>query len=191
MGVSRSDIGLPHFLASETPSGGGEELQSEYFVDLEHAAAAVQALFSVSDKLKEYVLVTEFRVTRSDAFPLSLCYARGEQLCVGIHFTWKNQYNAVITRMVPLVEKTLAAFRPRPHHGKLRRSASGVAKRFRFRKVAELAFGMTQVGDSRTGFCFPGIGANNSRADQEVKRAASVVMMARHVKRAVARANIF
>jgi xylitol oxidase len=145
MGVVSSEQGLPHFLASEAPSGGGEELQSEYFVDMKHAKAAIEALFRVADQLAEYILVSEFRVVRSDAFPLSLCYDRergpGGSPCVGLHFTWKDDLEAVTTRMVPLVEKTLAQWEPRPHHGKIH--TVGVEEwRQRYpgwRKVAALA----------------------------------------------------
>ena len=60
---------------------------------------------------------------------------------MGLHFTWKDDLEALTTRMVPLVEKTLAQWEPRPHHGKIH--TVGVEEwRQRYpgwRKVAALA----------------------------------------------------
>ena len=87
------------------------------------AKKAIEALFQIADQLEEHILVSEFRVVRADAFPLSLCYNRehgqGGSPCVGLHFTWKDDVEAVTERMAPLVEKTLARWKPRPHHGKI------------------------------------------------------------------------
>ena len=118
MGILDSDIGLPHFPASTSPSAGGNELQSEYFVDMDQAESSFQALLQVADQLVNYILVSELRVVKSDAFPLSVCYNR-DQPCVGFHFTWINDVESVTKKMLPLVEKTLEPWRPRPHHGKL------------------------------------------------------------------------
>ena len=38
---------------------------------------------------------------------------------MGLHFTWKDDVEAVTERMAPLVEKTLARWKPRPHHRKI------------------------------------------------------------------------
>jgi xylitol oxidase len=46
---------------------------------------------------------------------MSPCY---QQPCVALHFTWKPDWPAV-SRLLPVIEQTLAPFRARPHWGKL------------------------------------------------------------------------
>jgi xylitol oxidase len=118
IGLGPSHVMLPHFLPDNKPSGGGHELQSEYFISLHDAAFALEALRSISDQLAPYVQVTEFRVVASDAFPMSVCYNKATS-CFGIHFTWINDVDGVTHGMLPLVERTLSQWQPRPHNGKL------------------------------------------------------------------------
>ena len=46
---------------------------------------------------------------------MSTCY---RQPSVTIHFTWKQDWPAV-RRLLPVIEKALSPFQPRPHWGKL------------------------------------------------------------------------
>jgi len=46
---------------------------------------------------------------------MSPCYQRPS---VAIHFTWKQDWPAV-RRLLPVIERELAPFEPRPHWGKL------------------------------------------------------------------------
>jgi xylitol oxidase len=46
---------------------------------------------------------------------MSPCY---KQACVGIHFTWKQDWPAV-QKVLPLIEEKLAPFGTRPHWAKL------------------------------------------------------------------------
>jgi len=129
-GVGPSHVMLPHFLPDNEPSGGGNELQSEYFIALSDAIGALHALRGIAHKLAPYTQVSEFRVVASDLFPLSVCFAKTShgKPCFGIHFTWINDVDGVTTKMLPLVEKTLEIWEPRPHHSKLHSLSSRIWK---------------------------------------------------------------
>lgn len=105
---------LPHFRMEFTPSSG-EELQSEYFVPRRHAFAALQAIDSLREHVAPLLLISEIRTIAADDLWLSPCY---EQACVGIHFTWAQNWPAV-RQVLPLIEERLAPFDARPHWGKL------------------------------------------------------------------------
>jgi alditol oxidase len=105
---------LPHFRMGFTPSAG-KELQSEYFVPRKHAVEAILAVEKLHEQISPHLLITEIRAIAADDLWLSPCY---KQPSVTIHFTWKQDWPAV-SRLLPLIEKELAPFRPRPHWGKL------------------------------------------------------------------------
>ncbi|HZG84352.1 FAD-binding protein [Paenibacillus sp.] len=105
---------LPHFRMAFTPSAG-EELQSEYFVAREDAYAALRALDRISESISPHLYVSEVRTIAQDRLWLSPCYMRES---VGIHFTWKPNWEAV-RHVLPLIERQLAPFGARPHWGKL------------------------------------------------------------------------
>jgi len=105
---------LPHFRMGFTPSAG-KELQSEYFVPRRHAVEAVLAVERLRDKVSPHLLISEIRTVAADNLWMSPCYRRDS---VAIHFTWKQDWNA-IRRLLPLIEKELSPFEPRPHWGKL------------------------------------------------------------------------
>lgn len=105
---------LPHFRMGFTPSAG-KELQSEYFVPRQHAVEAILAVERLRDQVSPHLMISEIRAIASDDLWLSPCY---EQSCVTIHFTWKQDWPAV-RRLLPVIEKELAAFNTRPHWGKL------------------------------------------------------------------------
>ena len=105
---------LPHFRMAFTPSAGAE-LQSEYFVARTDAAAALRAIREVQDHIAPLLLISEVRTIAADALWMSPCC--GED-CVAIHFTFKQDWPAV-EKVLPLIEKQLAPFDPRPHWGKL------------------------------------------------------------------------
>jgi alditol oxidase len=105
---------LPHFKMGFTPSAG-KELQSEYFVPRQHAAEAILALQKLRDQVGPHLLITEIRAVAADNLWMSPCY---QQPCITIHFTWKPQWGAV-RKILPLIERELAPFHPRPHWGKL------------------------------------------------------------------------
>jgi xylitol oxidase len=105
---------LPHFRMGFTPSAG-KELQSEYFVPRRNAVEAILALERLRDQITPHLLISEIRTLAADDLWMSTCY---RQPSVTIHFTWKQDWPAV-RRLLPVIEKELSPFQPRPHWGKL------------------------------------------------------------------------
>jgi alditol oxidase len=105
---------LPHFRMDFTPSSG-EELQSEYILPRQHAFAAFQAIHQLREHIAPLLLISEVRTIAADDLWMSPCY---KQACVAIHFTWKQDWEAV-HQVLPRIEEGLAAFDARPHWGKL------------------------------------------------------------------------
>jgi alditol oxidase len=105
---------LPHFRMGFTPSAG-KELQSEYFVARQHAVEAILAVQRLHDHISPHLLISEIRTIAADDLWMSPCY---HQASVTIHFTWKQDWPAV-SKLLPVIEKELGPFQPRPHWGKL------------------------------------------------------------------------
>jgi xylitol oxidase len=105
---------LPHFRMGFTPSAG-KELQSEYYVPRQHAVDAILAIERLRDQVSPHLLISEIRAIAADQLWMSPCY---EQPSITIHFTWKQDWPAV-SKLLPVIEKELAPFHPRPHWGKL------------------------------------------------------------------------
>ena len=105
---------LPHFKMGFTPSSG-EELQAEFFVPREKAFAAIKAVETLRQDLKDLLLITEIRTVEADDLWMSMCYKRPG---VAIHFTLKQDIPGV-NNFLPKLEHALAPFDPRPHWGKL------------------------------------------------------------------------
>jgi len=105
---------LPHFRMGFTPSAG-KELQSEYFVPRQHAVEAILAVERLRNQVGPHLLISEIRTIAADDLWMSPCY---KQPSVTIHFTWKQDWPAV-SKLLPIIEKELAPFQPRPHWGKL------------------------------------------------------------------------
>ena len=105
---------LPHFRMGFTPASG-DELQVEYFVPREHAAAAIRTLRRQSDRLTALLLVSEIRTVGADELWMSPCY---QTSCVAFHFSFKQDWPA-LKALLPGLEEALAPFQPRPHWGKM------------------------------------------------------------------------
>jgi xylitol oxidase len=105
---------LPHFRMGFTPSAG-KELQSEYFLPRKHAVEAVLAIERLRDQIGPHLMISEIRTVAADNLWMSPCF---KQPCVTIHFTWKQDWPAV-SKLLPVIERELAPFDPRPHWGKL------------------------------------------------------------------------
>ncbi|HEX8037696.1 MAG TPA: FAD-binding protein [Chryseosolibacter sp.] len=105
---------LPHFKMGFTPSTG-RELQSEYFVPLEHGYEAMMAVESLHEKITPHLFISEIRTIDADDLWMSPCYKKP---CVTIHTTWKPEWDQVMD-LLPQMEAQLAPFNPRPHWGKL------------------------------------------------------------------------
>ncbi|WP_091350176.1 FAD-binding protein [Micromonospora rhizosphaerae] len=111
---------LPHFRLRFTPSSG-DELQSEYHLPREVAAAALAALDPVADRIAAVVQVCELRTVAADELWLSPNYRRDT---LAMHFTWIGD-EAAVTPVVAEAEQRLAPFAPRPHWGKVFGSSPG------------------------------------------------------------------
>jgi alditol oxidase len=105
---------LPHFRMGFTPSSG-KELQSEYFVPRKDAVEAILAVERLRDRVSPHLLISELRTVDADRLWMSPCYERPS---LAIHFTWKPDWESV-RKLLPIIEKELEPFEPRPHWGKL------------------------------------------------------------------------
>ncbi|MDH4388062.1 MAG: FAD-binding protein [Fimbriimonas sp.] len=105
---------LAHFKLEFTPSAG-EELQSEYFVNFEHATAAVDALRALGSELDPLLFVSEIRFIAKDDLPMSPAFGAD---IVAFHFTWRPLWEQV-REVLPKIEALLAPLGARPHFGKL------------------------------------------------------------------------
>ncbi|MFN7994225.1 MAG: D-arabinono-1,4-lactone oxidase [Bryobacteraceae bacterium] len=105
---------LPHFRMGFTPSAG-KELQSEYFVPRAHAVEAILAIERLGAQVRPHLMISEIRTIAADDLWMSPAYHRPS---VAIHFTWKQDWPAV-RRLLPVIERELGPFQPRPHWGKL------------------------------------------------------------------------
>jgi xylitol oxidase len=70
-------------------------------------------------------MISEVRTIAEDDLWMSPAYRRPS---VAIHFTWKQEPEAV-GRLMPVIERELAAFDVRPHWGKLFTIPPGVLRR--------------------------------------------------------------
>jgi xylitol oxidase len=140
---------LPHFKMDFTPSSG-EELQAEYFVPREKAFAAIKAVETLRQDLKNLLFITEIRTVEADDLWMSMCYKRPG---VAIHFTLKQDIPGV-NNFLPKLEQTLAPFDPRPHWGKLFTIAPAVlhSRYERYRDFLTLASQYDPEGKFRNAF---------------------------------------
>jgi xylitol oxidase len=105
---------LPHFRMEFNPEFG-RELQSEYFVPIDHAFEAIMAVQALNERITPHLLISEIRTVAADHLWMSPCHNRAS---VAIHMTWQPEWNDVM-RLLPLIEQALAPFNPVPHWGKL------------------------------------------------------------------------
>jgi xylitol oxidase len=105
---------LPHFRMGFTPSKG-DEIQSEWFVARDQAAAAIDALRGIGGRLERLLLVSEIRTIAADRLWMSPQHGRAT---AAFHFTWKREPAAVL-RAAAEVEAALRPFGARPHWGKV------------------------------------------------------------------------
>jgi len=105
---------LAHFRHDYVPSAGAE-LQTEYFVPLAHAVAAMRAVEALRDRITPHLLISELRTVAADDLWLSPTYGRDS---LAIHFTWKPESEAVLA-LLPVIQSALEPFGARPHWAKL------------------------------------------------------------------------
>ena len=104
---------LPHFRIDATPSAGNE-LQSEFFVDVKSAPEAFAAFKKISHLFRHKLMVTEIRAIAEDGAWLSPAFG---QTSIAFHCTWQN--DPEVPALVALIEAALRPFNFRPHFGKL------------------------------------------------------------------------
>ena len=105
---------LPHFRMGFLPSAG-EELQTEYFVPIERAGEALEAVRAIAGAFGETLLVTELRTVAADELWLSGAYGTD---VLALHFTWRRDPERVAALLAPL-EEALRPYGARPHWGKV------------------------------------------------------------------------
>ena len=105
---------LPHFRLDHTPSAG-DELQTEYLVDRADAAAVLDAVGGLRDRIRPLLLVSELRTVAADDLWLSPTFGRDS---LAVHFTWRPDPAGVLP-VVAAVEELLVPFGARPHWGKV------------------------------------------------------------------------
>jgi xylitol oxidase len=105
---------LPHFRHGFKP-GRGDEIQSEYLLDVDHAVEAIEALRALGPTIGPLLHVAEVRRVAADTAWLSPAGGRDS---VALHFTWKR-LPADVLAVLPAVEEPLVALGARPHWGKL------------------------------------------------------------------------
>jgi alditol oxidase len=104
---------LPHFKLEFTPSSG-QEVQSEYMLPREHAAAALRALDAIAPTIRSVLQVSEVRSCAADETWISAGSGRDSVI---IHFTWDD--TPAVVPVVAAVEKALEPFAARPHWAKV------------------------------------------------------------------------
>jgi xylitol oxidase len=142
---------LPHFRLDAPPSVGGDELQTEYFVDRRHAVDALRAVRALGERISPHLHAMEIRTVAADDLWLSPAYGR-DSVCVG--FTWRK-HPAQVAALMRDLEVSLAPFDPRPHWGKLHRiSSDDLVRRFpRLPDALDLARRLDPEGKFPTGIC--------------------------------------
>lgn len=145
---------LAHFRMDYLPSNG-DEIQSEYLLPREHAAAAIAAMRRLSDTISPLLLVAEIRTVAADDLWLSPNYGRAG---IGLHFTWRLDQDGV-EAVLPLIEDALAPFGARPHWGKaFHAGAEAIAPLYpKFEQFKALAKSLDPAGKFRNDFLDRGI----------------------------------
>lgn len=105
---------MPHFKMGFKPSAG-KELQSEFFVPIEHAYDAIMAMETLHEKITPHLFISEIRTIQADDLWMSPCY---KKTSVALHTTWKQETDEVM-KLIPLIEEKLAPFNAKPHWAKL------------------------------------------------------------------------
>jgi len=123
---------LPHFRLEHPPSFGNE-IQTEYFVPVEHTGEALLAVATLSDSIQPHLIVSEVRSVAADDLWLSPAYRRDS---TAIHFTWRTHADEV-RKLLGQVEAVLSDFDARPHWGKA--FANGPVRRGSFPRLADFA----------------------------------------------------
>jgi xylitol oxidase len=77
--------------------------------------AALRTIDKLRGQIAPLLQISEIRTIAADDLWMSPCY---EQDCIGIHFTWKKDWEGV-RELLPVIEEHLSPFDARPHWAKL------------------------------------------------------------------------
>ena len=113
---------LPHFRADLRPSVG-DELQSEFFVPLSAIGEVWPRLVAESPTFADALQVMELRTVAEDELWLSPFHHRQT---LAVHATWASDPALAVPALTEL-ERVLAPYDPRPHWGKVFRSADAAS----------------------------------------------------------------
>jgi len=140
---------LPHFRAEATPSSG-QELQSEYLLPRQRAAAAFDAMAALASVVAPVLQICEIRTVAPDDLWLSPSYQRDT---VALHFTWIKD-TAAVTPVIAAIEHVLAPLGARPHWAKLFTTAPHAVRALypRSADFQQLLRGMDPAGKFRNSF---------------------------------------
>jgi xylitol oxidase len=105
---------LIHLGADQEP-GPMEQIQSEYLLPRANAAAALASLRAMGRRIDPHLFLSEIRTMAGDGLWLSPAYG-GDT--VAIHFTWKQEPDAV-GALTAEIEEMLLPLGGRPHWGKV------------------------------------------------------------------------
>lgn len=105
---------LPHFRHDFQP-GRGDEIQSEYLLDVSAATDAIEAVRGLGDEVAPLLHMAEIRRVAADDAWLS---PSGGRDSVAIHFTWRSLPDRVL-EVLPRLEAGLLPLGARPHWGKV------------------------------------------------------------------------
>lgn len=104
---------LPHFRSDFQP-GRGDEIQSEYLVDVEVGVEAIRAVRELGSLVTPLLHIAEIRRVAADTAWMS---PSGGRDSLAIHFTWRRMSREV-HEVIPVVEAALLPLGARPHWGK-------------------------------------------------------------------------
>ena len=140
---------LPHFRAEFTPSAGAE-LQSEYLLPRQRAAAAFDAMAGLASVVAPVLQICEIRTVAPDDLWLSPSYQRDT---VALHFTWIKD-TAAVTPVIAAIEHLLAPLGARPHWAKLFTTAPHAVRALypRSADFQQLLYDMDPAGKFRNSF---------------------------------------
>ncbi|WP_022882087.1 FAD-binding protein [Gryllotalpicola ginsengisoli] len=119
---------LPHFRLDFQPSAG-DEIQAEFLVPRRHAAAAIEGVRGIGERIAPILFTSELRAVAADGLWLSTAFSAGDDDwadgAVAFHFTFMRDQQAVEAAAAAL-EGVLAPFGARPHWGKVFTDAARV-----------------------------------------------------------------
>ena len=104
---------LPHFRFDFKP-GRGDEIQSEYLLEVDRGADAINAVRELGELVAPLLHIAEVRRVASDPAWLSPSGARDS---LAVHFTWRSMPREVMG-VLPTLEAALLPLGARPHWGK-------------------------------------------------------------------------